>query len=71
MSQTIETRLEKLEDRHAAGGLCESNRTDLWKELARVRERLVSLETKLLIGGGALSILGPLVANWLAKHLGG
>lgn len=65
----IEERLAKLETRHEPGGLCERNRDELRREVNMLRERMISLETKLFVGGTALSIIGPIVAQWIMSIL--
>ena len=62
-------RLERLETRHDVGGACDNNRTETWKEIGKIRERITALEVKLLIGGAVVSVLGPMLANWISKKL--
>jgi len=63
----LEQRIEKLEELHGQGGVCENHRSDLWRAITAVRERLARLETKLLVYGSMIGIGGPLVAQLLME----
>lgn len=62
-------RVSALEELHEQGGTCDEKRCEIWRELNKLRERVKGIETKLMIFGAVLSVAGPLLANWLSKHL--
>lgn len=70
-SENVEHRLGTLEKRHEAGGACDTNKDKVWKEISTVRERIVKLETKMIVWGGFVSIVGPMIAQYIFNRISG
>ena len=68
--EDIERRVEEMERIHGKGGPCDQSVSRLWNGIEEMGKRVTALEIKLYILGAVISIIGPLAAQWIGKHIG-
>jgi hypothetical protein len=68
--EDMERRIEEVERVHGKGGPCDQSVTRIWTGIEDVSKRVTQLEIKLYILGAAVSIVGPLLAQFIGKKIG-